>query len=62
MREWYNRALRWRAAEELEKARAKFWTNIDADINGAKSCELDAKRDSEEIRGSGNWRIWSAAL
>ena len=33
MMEQYERDLRWRAANNLEEARAKFWTNIDATIN-----------------------------
>ena len=32
----------------MEETRAKFWTNIDADINKSKSCELDSKRDAKE--------------
>ena len=39
MREWYERSLRWRAADELEEARADFWTNIKASINEAKRYE-----------------------
>ena len=48
-RERYEKALRRRANEEFREARAKFWTKIDASINGAKSCESDAKRDVKEI-------------
>ena len=44
MRERYERALRCGAAEELEEERAKFQTNIYANINEAKSCESDRKR------------------
>ena len=50
-RERYERALRWRAAEKLEKSRAKIWTNIAAIINKAKICESNAKRDTTE-----SWR------
>ena len=49
IRERYKRALRQRAAEESEKARAKFWTKIDAAINEANSCESGANKDAEEI-------------
>ena len=34
----------------MQEARAKFWTKINASINEAKICELDAKRDAEESR------------
>ena len=36
MRERYERALRWRAADELEESREKNRTKIDASINEAK--------------------------
>ena len=34
----------------MEEAKAKFWTKINAYINKSKSCELDAKKYSKEIR------------
>ena len=55
MRERYERALRQRAGEELKEARAKFRTNIDANINKTTICESDAKRDAKKIR-----RDWKA--
>ena len=50
MRERYERALMQREADKSEEARDGFWTKIDAAINEAKSCKLDAKRDTKEIR------------
>ena len=41
MRERYETTLRQRAANELEEARAKFWTKIDSVINEAKNYELE---------------------
>ena len=35
---------------ELEEARDKFWTNIDAVTNEVKICISDAKRDAKEIQ------------
>ena len=37
IREQYERALRWRAAEKLEQSRAKLWTKINTIVNEAKS-------------------------
>ena len=48
-RELYKRDLMQRAAKELEDSRNKFWTDIDAGINEANSCESNAKRDAKEI-------------
>ena len=50
MRERHKSALRQREANKLEKARADFWAKIDADINEAKSCKSEAKKDTEESR------------
>ena len=50
IRERYERALRHRANEKLEEARAKFQTKITATINESKSCEAGADRCAEEIR------------
>ena len=33
----------------MEEARDEFWTDIDAGINEANSCESNAKRDAKEI-------------
>ena len=53
IRERYESALRRSAAEELKEARAEVWTNIDANINRTKSCELEANRDATERRRGG---------
>ena len=50
IRESYERALRQRADDELEEARAGFWTKIAAAINEAKICKSGANRDSEQIK------------
>ena len=49
MRERYERALRWRAANESERTRDEFWIKIDAVINEAKSLKFYEKRDNENI-------------
>ena len=50
MMEFYKRSLKWSSADELDEARAKFWTKINAIINKSKSCESDTNRDAKEIR------------
>ena len=47
-RERYKRALRWRAANELEEVRENFWTNANATTNEAKICKSDENRNTKD--------------
>ena len=42
--------IRRKESNELEEARAEFWTKINGAINEAKICVSDSKRGTKEIQ------------